>query len=130
MAVPVMKKESDHALALRSLELLFKKYPFSYENLKPVSFGISEILKNFFSSRFTIDAREATPDEMIALLRKEAIPREGLQEILNLFNDLDLIKFTKESDSGHFKEHHYQDFKIKAQSIIQKWALHTGGTSL
>lgn len=129
ISIPVVKKDPDHVIALNALDQLYKKYPFSNDNLKPVSFGISEILKHFFSDRFHTDAKESTTDEMIVLLRKESIPSDGLREIQSLFNDLDLIKFTKNRDYAHFSEQHYIEFKVKAQSLIQKWAQRSEGPS-
>ena len=125
-SVPVII-ESDHALALRLIEILYKNYPFSRENLKPICFGLSEILKNFFSKRFQIDATESTTDEMLALLKRVQLSQEDCREVEQLFRDLDLIKFIKESDYPDFKEFHYQDFKIKSQAIVQKWAVANAG---
>jgi hypothetical protein len=119
---PVVKKEADHVIAFRSLENLYKKYPYSEQNLKPLTFGISEVLKEYFSARFEVDAKESTTDEMLALLRTEAVPQDGLKEIRALFQELDLVKFTKVNDAVHVSETTYQEYKVKAQGIIQRWA--------
>jgi len=126
---PTTPSEPDHVLALRALEALYRKYDDSPPNLKPIAFGVSEILKHFFSNRFRIDASEATTDEMIALLKEEALPGDQLKEVLALFQDLDWVKFTKQTDFG---ERHYLEFKNRAQKLIQGWAHHepsvkTGG---
>jgi hypothetical protein len=122
VVIPVVKKEPEHVIAMQALDQLYKKYPYSSDHLKPVAFGVSEILKHFFSARFRIDASEATTDEMVALLRNESLPSDSLREVLSLFQDLDLIKFTKGQEAHHFNEQHYIEFKVKAQSLIQKWA--------
>jgi hypothetical protein len=62
---------------------------------------------------------------MIELLRREAISGESLREIQVLFQDLDLVKFTKVENYSHFDSAKYQDFKVKSQLIIQKWTLHS-----
>ena len=121
--LPVIKAEPDHLIALRKLDTLFGAHPFSPENLKRVSFGVSEILKEFFSRRFQIDALESTTDEMILLLRKEALSSEQLREIQTLFNELDLYKFTKIESYPKVYPETQDALKIKAQVLIQKWAL-------
>jgi len=120
---PIIQSEPDHLIALRKLDILFDAHPFSSENLKVVSFGVSEILKEFFSRRFHIDAQESTTDEMIVLLRKEALSSDQLREIQVLFNELDLYKFTKVESYPKVYAETQDTLKIKAQVLIQKWAL-------
>jgi hypothetical protein len=122
VALPALQKEPDHLIALRKLDVLFDAHPFTPENLKIVSFGVSEILKEFFSRRFGIEALEATTDEMMGLLGHNRLAPEQLREIRNLFDELDLYKFTKvESYPRLFPEIH-DGLRLKAQVIIQKWA--------
>ena len=121
--LPKIQLDPPHVMAMKKIDALYRKYTYDRENLKPVSFGVSEILKEFFSERFKVDAREATSDEMIELLRREAIQGENLREIQLLFSDLDLVKFTKNESYSHFDEDKYNEFKVKANLIIQKWAL-------
>jgi hypothetical protein len=123
ISVPVRHRDPDHVLALKKIEALYAEHAYSLENLKPVGFGVSEILKEFFENRFKVEALESTTDEMVELLRKEAISGESLREIQLLFQDLDLVKFTKRENYSHFDEQKYLDFKVKANHIIQKWAL-------
>jgi hypothetical protein len=121
--LPDAPVELDHLRAIRKIDSFYQDFPYRIDNLKPVAFGVSETLKEFFSSRFKIDATEATTDEMIELLRKEAIANENLREIQLLFQDLDLVKFTKSENYGHFDESKYFELKLKAQAIIHKWKL-------
>ena len=121
--IPTTVAELDHVRALRKINELYSEFSYSLDHLKPIAFGVSETLKEFFSRRFKIDASEATTDEMIELLRKEAISGENLRDIQLLFQDLDLIKFTKVENYSHFDEARYLEFKVKAQLIIQKWIL-------
>ena len=122
LAIPEKKLEPDHEIALKKINALYQNYPFQLENLKPISFGISETLKEFFSKRFKIDAIEATTDEMIELLRSVTLSGENLKEIQILFQSLDLIKFTKIENYSHYDNGKYLDLKIQSQFIIQKWA--------
>ena len=119
--VPPIRIESEQVIALRDLERLYQKYPFTDLNMKPIAFGVSEILKHYLSKRFQVDANEATTDEMIALLKKESIGNDGVKEIGVLFQDLDWVKFTKSTFTSSNSESLYQEFKIKAQTIVQRW---------
>ena len=124
-SIPQPVVEADHVIAFRKINNLYQTYSYDLENLKPLSFGISETLKEFFSRRFNIDATEATSDEMLELLRREAITGENLREIQILFQDLDLVKFTKTENYSHFDALKYQEIKVKSQLIVQKWTLQT-----
>lgn len=116
----------DHEIALRELNALYDRYPFSGDHLKPVAFGVSQILKNFFSARFKIDARESTTDEMITLLRQESLPGHELKRIIDLFTDLDQIKFTDYQHHSHFQKSDYQGFKDSSKDIIHSWTIREG----
>lgn len=127
---PSAPPEPDHVVALRKLDDLFIRHPFTPEHLKIISFGVSEIIKEFFSKRFKIDALESTTDEMIMLLRREALSGEQLRAIQLLFQELDQFKFTKIEDFPPVYEETQSNLKIKATLIIQKWApAQTGGES-
>ncbi len=111
----------DHVIALRELNLLYDQHSFSKENLKPIAFGVSQILKNFFSARFKVDAKESTTDEMLVLLAQESLPEQDLKKIKQLFVNLDLIKFTKLSHHEHFQKADYLEFKEHARTLIEAW---------
>ena len=115
--------EPDHILALRKIDELYTRNPFSPENLKVVSFGLSEIIKEFFSKRFKVEALESTTDEMLMLLRREALSGDQLRAIQLLFLELDQYKFTKIEDYPPVYEETQSNLKVKATLIIQKWAL-------
>ena len=112
----------DHVIALRDLNLLYEQYTFSKENLKPVSFGVSQILKNFFSARFKVDAKESTTDEMMSLLKQESVPEQDLKIIRDLFYNLDIIKFTEISHHQQYQKTDYLEFKEIAKKLIESWA--------
>ncbi len=122
--LPLVPKEPDHVIALRKLDLLFDSGADSDDHLKRVSFGTSEILKEFFSKRFGIDAMESTTGEMLLLLkRKESMGPQQLDEIRQLFEELDLYKFTKTQQYLKNDPLIREDLKIRARLLVQKWAL-------
>ncbi len=116
----------DHEIAIRDLNALYETYSYSGENLKPVAFGVSQILKNFFSARFKIDAKESTTDEMLALLRDESLSENEIRKLTLLFRDLDLIKFTDYIHHSRFQKSDYLNFKDSAKSIIDTWTIKGG----
>jgi hypothetical protein len=120
--IPPLRREPAHITALREISDLYARTPFAPETLKPVAFGVSEILKTFLSERFKVDANESTTDEMIALLRAEAVPQESLKEINLLFQKLDLVKFTKQSLNHMIVTRDiYQAFREDAEKLIRRW---------
>ena len=84
---------------------------------------VSQILKNFFSARFKVDAKESTSDEMIELLRNEALPSTELKKIAVLFQNLDLIKFTELPYHQHFQKSDHLEFKEISKTLIETWAM-------
>ncbi len=126
--IPIIPVIPDHEIALRKLDDLFSGLPFNPENLKIFSFGVSEILKEFFSRRFQIDALESTSDEMIRLLRKESLSPDQIREIQNLFLELDQFKFIKVESYPSVSEETSENIKIQSRLIVQKWAFISKGT--
>jgi hypothetical protein len=118
---PAAPRETPDQLATRRLEALFKEHPYSLMALKPVCFGCSEILKDFFSARFQVDASESTTREMLSLLRESGVDRDSLREIETLFANLDLVKFTREENFKHMNEVDYSSLREGTLLIISRW---------
>ncbi len=121
ISVPPAPSETPDELAVRRIESLFKLYPYSPVALKPVCFGCSEILKDFLSARFQVDASESTTREMLDLLRGSGMERDSLREIETLFSTLDLVKFTREENFKHLNEVDYSSVRAGALLIIDRW---------
>jgi hypothetical protein len=119
--VPAAPHETPDEIAVRRIEALFRDQPYSLVALKPVCFGCSEILKDFFSARFKVDASESTTREMLGLLTGAGIEREPLREIETLFSTLDLVKFTREENFKHLNEVDYASLRTGALLIISRW---------
>lgn len=119
--VPAPLRETPDEIAVRKIELLFRENPFSRAALKPVCFGSSEILKDFFSARFSVDASESTTREMMALLSGAGMARDSLREVEALFATLDLVKFTREENFAHLNEVDYSSLRSSALLIIARW---------
>lgn len=66
---------------------------------KPLYFGVSDVLKGYLGRRYGFDARESTTRELLSALKDQKLlkidlPDEVLREIRELFERLDLVKFT------------------------------------
>jgi hypothetical protein len=118
---PVVPVESADRIALRRLEQLFSLHPWSPGALKPVSFGCSETLKDFFSARFGVEASESTTAEMLRLLTSVGMSREQLGEIRTLFELLDLVKFTSEENTRHLGETDYSRIRHESERLVRAW---------
>lgn len=119
---PLKIDEPEHVIAMKRLETLFGDNPHSSEAAKPVAFGISEILKDFFSKRFKVEAAESTTSEMLGLLRSVGMQSAELREISDFFEELDRIKFLKREHSGPYPMDKHQHFKVKSMALVQRWA--------
>ncbi len=125
--VPSAPKETPDEVAIRRIELLFKENPYSTRNMKPVCFGCSEILKDFFSARFGVEASESTTREMLSLLGGAGLDRESLREVETLFTTLDLVKFTREENFAHLNEVDFSSVRSGALQIIGRWRPNPSG---
>ncbi|MBS1959371.1 MAG: hypothetical protein JST80_07870 [Bdellovibrionales bacterium] len=119
---PVKVEEPEHTVAIKRLETLFQNNPYGLEAGKPVAFGVSEILKDFFSARFKVDASESTSAEMLGLLRSVGMGPNELLEISELFDELDQIKFVKREHLGAYTSNTYSRHKLKSLAIVHRWA--------
>jgi hypothetical protein len=118
---PVVPVESAEQVALRRIEQLFSLHPWTPGSLKPVSFGCSEALKDFFSARFGVEASESTTPEMLRLLQSVGMSREQLGEIRSLFELLDLVKFTSEENTRHLGEADHARIRVESERLVRAW---------
>jgi hypothetical protein len=121
VSVPSAPVETPDEIAIRRIETLFREHPYSRLALKPVCFGCSEILKDFFSSRFKVEASESTTREMLSLLTSAGVESDSLREIETLFTTLDLVKFTREENFAHLNEVDFASLRTGALLIISRW---------
>jgi hypothetical protein len=119
---PVKIDEPEHVIALKRLETLFGNHPHHPDSAKPIAFGVSEILKDFFSKRFKIEAAESTTSEMLGRLRSIGMSTPELREISEFFDDLDEVKFLKQEHVGPYSMERHQRFKVKSMAIVHRWA--------
>ncbi len=119
---PQKKTVAEHIVAIQKIEVLYQKNSYSPEAAKPIAFGITDSLKEFFSKRFEIDASESTTHELIQKLKAAGMAPHDYKEIQLYFEELDLIKFAAKEHQPHYSLEMHQNFKLKALALIQRWA--------
>ena len=82
--------------AIQRLEEIRLARMWQAGKLKAYHSAITDIMRNYFSRRFGIDAREMTTGEIIQKLEKEPIVnKEVLEKVKGAFELADLVKFAK-----------------------------------
>lgn len=80
--------------AMRELGAIERKEYAKSKAYKKHYFGISDTLKEYFGRRYGFDAPERTSAELVAELRSHGVPESTLLKTIQLFERLDLTKFT------------------------------------
>jgi hypothetical protein len=82
-------------IAIQALERLEKSGYIRTAQFKAHYFGISEILKHYLGSRYHFDAAESTTDELLMHLERESgASRDVVEKLREIYEKLDLVKFT------------------------------------
>jgi hypothetical protein len=91
-----------HEVALERLDRLGAQLASS-EDLRPFTFELSEIIREYLGARFAFDSLELTTEELVLRLRRRAPPQEMrgfvLGEVEGWLAGCDLVKFAKVSPS-------------------------------
>jgi hypothetical protein len=82
-------------IAIQALERLEKSGYIRTAQFKAHYFGISEILKHYLGSRYSFEAAESTTDELLMHLERESgAPPMVVFQLREIYQKLDLVKFT------------------------------------
>ena len=79
-----------HEQAFRDLDLLQTAQDLAD---KPYYFRISQILRAYVGARFHVNALEMTTEELIPVLKKTSLTREGLKDIRTFCASSDMVKY-------------------------------------
>jgi len=90
----VMPEVPEDQAALSELLKLERAGHWKHGKHKIHYFGVSEIIKKYFSKRYEVDAVESTTYEVLLLLKKKSISDTMVNEVEKLFEKLDRVKFT------------------------------------
>lgn len=84
-----------HQIALMSLEKLKGKKLWQQGRIKDYQSELTHIIREYLENRFKIKALESTTGEIIAELGKKDRVRDWLEQLSQILNMADLIKFAK-----------------------------------
>lgn len=88
-------KEPAHIVALRELDKYRGKAMWVPEKQKAFYSGITDAIREYISSRYDIGAMEMTTSEIFEDMKKTDAPKELLDEMKELFERADFVKFAK-----------------------------------
>jgi len=94
--VRFIKREPPHQKALKDIETLKSERMSVSENQKAYYTKLTEVLRKYIKERFGFNAMEMTSSEIINRLQQEG-DRKMIDELRDLFNTADLVKFAKYS---------------------------------
>lgn len=94
--IKVVKKVLPHQKALKEIERIKSEKMTSSEDQKAYYTQLTDTLRTYLQDRFGINAMEMTSGEIIDRLRQEE-DKEKLDELRELFETADLVKFAKYS---------------------------------
>lgn len=93
-ALPAAPPKPEDERALTALREIASKDLVAKGAFKELYFGVSEILKAYLGERYDVDAMESTTREMLDLLEERHVAETVVESLENLFDRLDLVKFT------------------------------------
>lgn len=91
-----IKREPPHKKALKDIETLKTERTSVSENQKAYYTKLTEVLRKYIEERFGFNAMEMTSSEIISRLQQDG-DRKMIEELRELFNTADLVKFAKYS---------------------------------
>ncbi len=87
--------EPAHIVAMRKLDGLRSNAMWVPEKQKVFYSGVTDALREYISRRYGICAMEMTTAELFAVLNGTDLSKEQLEELQNLFERADFVKFAK-----------------------------------
>lgn len=90
-----MHKDPPHIVALRKLDKYRGNAMWVPERQKAFYSGITDALREYISARYGIGAMEMTTAEIFADMKETDAPTDLLNELKNLFERADFVKFAK-----------------------------------
>lgn len=91
----LMRKEPAHIVALRKLDHLRGNKLWAADKQKSFYSGVTDALREYIVSRYGISAMEMTTKEIFDDLRGKDVPADLYEEVKNLFERADFVKFAK-----------------------------------
>lgn len=89
------RREPAHIVALRKLDQYRGNKMWAPEKQKAFYSGVTDTLREYMASRYGISAMEMTTAEIFDDMKTTDAPKELLQEVRELFERADFVKFAK-----------------------------------
>ena len=89
------RKDPAHIVALRELDKYRGSKLWAADKQKAFYSGVTDVLREYVSSRYGISAMEMTTAEIFADMTATDVPQELLSEVKDLFERADFVKFAK-----------------------------------
>ena len=90
-----VRQDPAHIVALRKLDTFRGNKMWVPEKQKAFYSGVTDALREYISSRYGISALEMTTAEIFADMKNADVPKELLEEVKELFERADFVKFAK-----------------------------------
>lgn len=93
--IEIRDEKPAHVIALEQLDVLEREKLWQQGRIKEYHSRMNHIMRAYLERRYQIPALESTSGEIITHLRRSALPGDLLQEIREVMEVEDLIKFAK-----------------------------------
>lgn len=90
-----VRRDPPHIVALRKLDQYRGSKLWASEKQKIFYSGVTDALREYISSRYGVSAMEMTTAEIFADMKDTDAPKELLDEVRELFERADFVKFAK-----------------------------------
>jgi hypothetical protein len=118
---PIVKpKVPAHIEAKQKLDKLDKKRLWQSGEIKLYYTELTDIIRHYMDRELEIPAPEATSDQIIEYLEKEAITAQLFQGLKNLFKTADFVKFAKMQPNDDDNEIHIKTAYRFVEEVHQK----------
>jgi hypothetical protein len=121
-----VKKQLPHQKAMQEIEQIKTAAAQGTEDQKVYFTRLTDALRQYLEDRFDISAKEMTSSEIIFRLQKEE-DQQKIDELRQVFETADLVKFAKYSTGDSEKEHYMtqvvefiQTTKIEKEAVVEK----------
>lgn len=121
-----VKKQLPHQKAMQEIEQIKTAAAQGAEDQKVYFTRLTDALRQYLEDRFDISAKEMTSSEIIFRLQKEE-DQQKIDELRQVFETADLVKFAKYSTGDSEKEHYMtqvvefiQTTKIEKEAVVEK----------
>jgi len=92
--------EPPDIIALQRLEALQYEGDLSVAEIRQLCFAISEILREYLERRYFVRALEMSTSEIAVVIGETEMASEYQTELISLLQELDLVKFAKQTLAG------------------------------